>query len=106
MPRQPFGATLASLRAPLADRSGPDDRLLAYRLAWAVERVLARLPTDSRCLYRTLVLAGLLARRGIPVRVVIGVCTQPHFTAHSWIERDGEALLPTGGPGFRRLTEL
>ena len=76
------------------------------RLADAVSRTLAVMPTDRRCLIRSLVLVRLLARRGIPSALVIGTRTAPRFGAHAWVEYDGTPLLPPGGPEIRRLTEL
>jgi Transglutaminase-like superfamily len=79
-----------------------DDR----RLAAAAERVLARLPGDSRCLTRSLVVLTMLARRGIEVRLILAARPTPTFAAHAWVERAGHPLLPTRGFGDARLTEL
>ena len=72
----------------------------------AVMRSLGRLPFDGRCLVRSLVLLGLLARRGMATTLVIGVRTRPDFSAHAWIEHGGAALLPAGEMGDGRLVEL
>lgn len=98
----PFGPD-----APRVARSrrlpfGPD----APRVARAAERVVARLPGDSRCLMRALVVLAMLARRGIDVRLVLAARPSPSFAAHAWVERDGQPLLPTRGFGDARLTEL
>jgi hypothetical protein len=75
-------------------------------LANAVSRTLAVLPTDSRCLMRSLVLVVVLARRGIASQLVIGVKGGgTDFAAHAWVEYDGLALLPPGDE-FARLAEL
>lgn len=76
------------------------------RLGRAVIRSLRLLPTDSRCLMRSLVLTGLLARRGIGSSLIIGVRSAPEFAAHAWVEHAGEPLLPPGDPSLGRLTEL
>ena len=76
------------------------------RLVSAAVRVLERLPTDSRCLMRSLVVLGLLARRGVATSLVIGVEVDSGFAAHAWVEREGVALLPAGGFGAGRLTSL
>lgn len=76
------------------------------RLGSAVERTLAALPTDSRCLVRSLVLTALLSRRGIASTLVIGVRNESTFAAHAWVEHDGIPLLPAGGFGMGRLVEL
>ncbi len=76
------------------------------RLAAAVRRVLRRVPADSRCLVQSLVLTGLLARRGRDSTLVIGVSPVGQFSAHAWVERDGVALLPSHERDFGRLAEL
>ena len=82
-----------------AQESGP-------RLARSVLRTLPRLPIESRCLVRSLVLTRLLARRGIPGALVIGVEPGEKFGAHAWVEVGGRALLDPGGDRFGRLVEL
>jgi hypothetical protein len=57
-------------------------------------------------LTRSLVLTRLLARRGIPSTLVIGVRSQPSFVAHAWVEYRGSALLPAERGTFQRLVEL
>lgn len=76
------------------------------RLGHAVSRTLALLPGDTRCLARSLVLTRLLARRGIPARLVIGARTAPEFLAHAWVEYGGEPVLSPGDGSFGRLVEL
>jgi len=80
--------------APEDGVDSPAVRRVAYRLASAVQRTLGPLPIDSRCLMRSLVLARMLARRGIGATVVIGVRVAPDFGAHAWVEYGGRALLP------------
>jgi hypothetical protein len=89
-------------------RPGPSppaevQRPLAIRLGWMVLRVLSILPTDSRCLIRSLVLSRLLARRGISAELVIGVRSGAEFAAHAWLEYDGRPVLPSADfdPIFR-----
>lgn len=82
----------------------PQEHDAARRLGRAVQRTLRLLPTDSRCLIRSLVLTRLLARRSIPSMIVIGVRKAPLFEAHAWVEHDGQPILPAGE--FTRLTEL
>ena len=102
--RRDLPAAVAALRASrcalfVVDR---DPR----RLAGAVQRVLARLPGDSRCLMRSLVVLAMLARRGIDARLILAARPTPQFVAHAWVERHGAPLLPTRGFGDARLTEL
>ncbi len=84
-----------------------DDQLFAaVRLGRAVMLVLARLPTDSRCLIRSLVVTSMLARRGIPARLVLGVRpdTDDPFLAHAWVEHAGLPVIPD--EGYNRLHVL
>ena len=100
-------ATLRVLRAGGGDgQPAPGDAQRAAFLGSAVTRLLSHLPLDSRCLIRSLVLARMLDRRGIPSRVVIGVKTGERFVAHAWVEVGGAAVLPPGDFAERRLTEL
>ncbi len=110
--RSDFRTALASLRGPpgnVTEPPGPvDARTLTagLRLGRAVTRVLPLLPTDSRCLMRSLVLSSLLSRRGIPSRVVIGVRPGEGFGAHAWVELEGHPLLPPHPEQFERLVAL
>jgi hypothetical protein len=79
-------------------------RATAVRLGKIVERLLTVLPTDDRCLIRSLVVLRLLGRRGIPARLVIGVRAETGFGAHAWVEHHGRPVLPA--VGFNRLLEL
>jgi hypothetical protein len=105
--RGDFRQAVKTLRAVDADKPTEGDPVVAgRRLGSAVVRTLRLLPTDSRCLMRSLVLTRLLTRRGIESTLVIGVSTGDRFEAHAWVEHEGAVLLPSGGSGFRRLAEL
>jgi hypothetical protein len=106
--RHDLPRAVGELRSQYADGGAPsaDDRAAAERLSRAVSRTLRLLPTDSRCLVRSLVLTALLARRGLPGVLVIGVRPGEDFAAHAWVELEGRALLPTGDEQFGRLAEL
>jgi hypothetical protein len=82
------------------------DRPLARRLARAVTRTLTPLPTDNRCLARSLVLDRLLERRSLQSVVVVAARSEPDFAAHAWVEHDGLAVLPPGSSSYQRLIEL
>lgn len=84
----------------------PDAVPAGRRLGRAVVRTLGLLPTDSRCLMRSLVLTALLARRGIESRLIVGVRPGETLLAHAWVEHRGQPLLETGGSRFERLLEL
>ena len=91
------------------EQAGPaeeDRHGSASRLGYVVSSILKLLPTDSRCLMRSLVLTRLLARRGVPSTLIIGVSAAPEFAAHAWVEHAGRPLLPSYGPAFARLVEL
>ena len=99
---------LARLRADSDGTSRPDtDELLAGRVLGSITtRVLAALPTDGRCLVRSLVLTGLLSRRGIQSKLVLAVYPGEKLAAHAWVEHAGAALIEPGGPPLERLAEL
>jgi hypothetical protein len=112
MGRQELPRLVAQLRAerPPSGRTlvFPDGRRDGLRLGRAVVRTLSVLPTDSRCLVRSLVLLRLLVRRQGSGSLVIGV--QPtqgrELVAHAWIELDGRPLLDPGDGTFSRLLTL
>lgn len=107
--RAPIAEVLTDLRKQPQPVPPPtSDNLLAEarRLGSAVSRTLTLLPGDTRCLTCSLVLAQLLARRGIPATLVIGARAAPDFIAHAWVEHRGDAVLPPGDGSFGRLVEL
>jgi hypothetical protein len=89
---------------PRRSVGNPQEHLVARRLGKVVGKTLGVLPTDSRCLIRSLVLIRVLANRSIPSTLVIGVRKRPEFEAHAWVEHDGASILPAGE--FTRLMEL
>ena len=96
----------AARNVPATRERGPSaqEHKLALRLGRAVVKTLTLLPTDSRCLIRSLVLSRILTRRSIPHTLVIGVRNDPDFAAHAWVEHDNLPVLPAGQ--YTRLTEL
>jgi hypothetical protein len=101
--RHDLPAAVAALRE---GRRLPVVRREPRRLAAAAERVVARIPGDSRCLMRSLVVLTMLARRGVDARLILAAHPTPEFAAHAWVERNGDALLPTRGFGDARMAEL
>jgi hypothetical protein len=91
----------AGMRSDAVTRS--DDHEVALRIGRATLRTLALVPTDARCLVRSLVVLRLLSRRGIESRLVIGVQPGPDFLAHAWVEHDGRPVTPEGT--YARLME-
>jgi hypothetical protein len=107
--QMPIGEVLARLRQGqrrASIPSGPEMLSEAHRLGHAVTRALKLVPGDTRCLVQALVLSRLLARRGIPAKLVIGARTAPEFLAHAWVEQGGRPVLAAGGGQFDRLVEL
>ena len=106
--RAPIEPVVAALRCdaslPTAVQ-GPQAFEEARRLGWIVGRTLKLVPGDTRCLARSLVLTRLLARRGIPAKLVIGARADP-FLAHAWVECDDKPVLSPGDGSFARLVEL
>ena len=105
MRRSDLVSTLDQLRV-WARAHSREAETTGVRLGNAVGRTMRLLPTDSRCLMRSLVLSSLLARRHVDATLVIGVQPGPSFAAHAWVEQDGRPLLPAGADDFQRLVEL
>lgn len=105
--RRDLPGALLELRSPGTRLpAAADPTRTGRRLGRAVVRTLALLPTDSRCLTRSLVLTNLLARRGIESSLVLGVRPGESFAAHAWVEHDSAALLDPGEFESRRLATL
>jgi hypothetical protein len=106
LPRTDLRRAVAALKGASTPGAPADPVDAGRRLGRAVVRTLGVLPTDSRCLMRSLVLTALLARRGIEPRLVVGVRPGETLLAHAWVEHGGQALLDPGGGRFERLLEL
>src|SRR5205085_8891121 len=106
--RGPIDSAVASLRsiAEPTRAGGAVSLEEARQLGRAVARTLSLIPGDTRCMSRSLVLTRLLARRGIPAKLVIGARAAPDFLAHAWVECDGQPVLSPGDGSFGRLVEL
>jgi hypothetical protein len=87
-------ASARDVRGRPQPETGELEHTLAVRLGVAVTRTLRVVPTDSRCLVRSVVLSRVLARRAIPSRLVVGVTPGADFAAHAWVEHDGRPVLP------------
>jgi len=98
---------VAAARAPSRRRASVppiDHHETAVRLGGMVQGTLSVLPTDKRCLIRSLVTLRMLEHRSIEGRLIIGVLSDGSFGAHAWVEHAGEPVLPAGL--FHRITEL
>jgi hypothetical protein len=106
--RRPLPEAVAALRRAGAPARPVDAESLALgrHLAWATVRTISILPTDSRCLMRSLVLTRVMARRGLDCTLVLSAAADPSFEAHAWVEHGGEPLLMPGGPTHRQLLRL
>lgn len=108
--RRGLAATLEVLRRPRWVRAGAadrDPRGHALFLARFATRGLAALPVvEATCLTRSLVVTGMLARRGIPTSLTISVTSPEDFAAHAWVEWEGEPLLDPGDHRNARLATL
>ena len=106
---QTLPRAVASLREVGHERAhGPISGDEGERLGRAVSRTLARLPADSRCLVRSLVLLRLLARRGVEAALVIAA--RPGLAdgldAHAWVEVAGRPVLAPADFDQGRLVTL
>jgi hypothetical protein len=106
--RAPIADVVASLRSKSLPARPATELTFeeARSLGWVVTKTLAHVPGDTRCLARSLVLTRLLARRGMPAKLVIGARGGPDFLAHAWVEHKGDPVLAPGDGSFGRLVEL
>jgi hypothetical protein len=89
----PFSRLLHRLRRVQSDSAaGARDVSAAHeyqRLRRFVAIAYEILPFPATCLRQSLVLYGLLERRGVPSRFCVGVAKDgPAFAAHAWIDCD------------------
>ena len=108
--RQDLPTTLTRLRETREVLALPEDvdneRFVGRALGSITTRTLSVLPADSRCLVRSLVLTGLLSRRGVQAKLVLAVHPGEELAAHAWVEHSGSALIEPGRPPLERLAEL
>ena len=90
--------------APVGLRKG--DRVAAEKVVWAVELAGRYMPKARTCLTQALATQVLLARRGHPTILHIGVLTteREEFQAHAWLESEGEVVI--GSHELERYTPL
>jgi hypothetical protein len=82
------------------------DRFSAEKIAWAVELASRCMPVGMGCLPQALTAQLLLARRGYPTLLHIGVARKDEgeFVAHAWLESDGKVVI--GGHELKRYAPL
>jgi hypothetical protein len=74
---------------------GPGDGDVAGRVAWSTAVARAYVPGVATCLATSLTAMVLLARRGCPAELRIGVdrTGEGPFLAHAWVESRGEVVV-------------
>lgn len=78
---------------PVGSATTIADRRAIWAEAQAVHRAARYGVFRPRCLTRAIALQRLLARRGWPARVRVGVCREGDaLLAHAWVELDGAIL--------------
>lgn len=82
------------------------DRASTEKVVWAVELAGRYMPMARTCLTQAMTSQVLLARRGHPTILHIGVVTKgrEEFEAHAWLESEGEVVI--GGHELERYTPL
>lgn len=82
------------------------DHPSADRIAWAVETASRHTPGLKTCLTQALAAQVLLARRGYPALLRLGVAKgeREQFQAHAWVESEGKIVI--GGSELERYTPL
>ena len=87
-------------------RAGPQSRLPATRIVWAVSAAGRFVPAPT-CLSQALAAQVMLGRNGYPVRLRIGVAKDRSGTleAHAWLEDQGSVVFGELA-GFSRFTAL
>jgi len=108
--RVPF-RTLSRLvigRTRKDDASPHGDRRLADQVVWAVTAVSQRAPRWTTCLTRALTVQAMLARRGYPSRLHVGVMRGMHgaLEGHAWVEREGRVLIGGSTTDLTRFARL
>jgi hypothetical protein len=80
-------------------------RLSKTRVVWAVETAARYGSPTATCLTQALAAQVLLARRGYPALLHIGVVRSKNkLQAHAWVESEGEVVI--GGFELERYTPL
>jgi hypothetical protein len=106
--RSTLPEALAALRRGVDEDGAPTAEAMALgrHLASATVRTIRLLPSDSRCLMRSLVLTGVLARRGVGSTLLLSARPGPPLEAHAWVELAGQPLLAPGGPDHQPIARL
>jgi Transglutaminase-like superfamily len=105
LPFQTLRRLLAKF-APRPARVPGTDRLSRERVVWAVETAARHMPLANTCLTQALAAQVLLAQRGYPALLRIGVVKgeNDNLQAHAWLESGGEVVI--GGYELERYKHL
>jgi hypothetical protein len=78
------------------------------RVVWAVAAASRRAPGWTTCLTQALTVQAMLARRGYPSRLHIGVTrsSQGELDGHAWVEYEGDILIGGSVPELARFVPL
>jgi hypothetical protein len=82
------------------------NRLSPERVSWAVVVASQHTPGVKTCMAQALAAQVLLARRGYPALIHIGVVSgeREQFQAHAWVETEGKVVI--GGLELERYAPL
>lgn len=76
----------------------------ACRIAWAIEIITHHFPWRSSCLVQVIVAQKMLAHRGIPGTIFLGVIKDQselgYLKAHAWLSCEGKSLIGSTGHEF------
>lgn len=84
------------------------DRVSPDRIAWAVMAAGRYAPGRATCLVEALAVEALLARRGYPARLRVGVAREEdgRLQAHAWVESGGRVVIGGSETALERYTSL
>lgn len=90
---RPAGVRTLGRRGAVTTPVGPEAEALAAEIGAVVAAVAAAAPYRARCLQQALAVRGMLARRGIPSVLHIGMARQPaRGDAHAWVTAGGRVV--------------
>ncbi len=101
----PFGELFKRSSAVAVARD-QNNSLPPERIAWAIRVASRYLPGTGNCLVQALATQAMLARRGHPARIRIGVAKDEggQLKAHAWVECEGKIVI--GGRGASQYAAL
>jgi len=105
----PFNAIVKRVRSELRTTHTDDASIAIKQVKWAIGAAQRRIPWTIPCLATAIAANRLLARRGIPSEIRLGVRTSAtaNIDAHAWLVADG--VFVTGAremPQFEPLYAL